>query len=222
MSQISRTIEALIQTLTETSEDQVSWLALADALEEADRPEEAALIRDDSVRPLIVDGVVYDADLRTYTYKEEGQHSETLDAVDMDEAVQMAEELCRDGSWGDNGASVSVLVTEEDASGEETDRRHLSVDIEPNHEALILRAGGDPTCDHDWTSEGEGGCDSNPGVWSMGGTSIQFASHCRICGLHRTEHYCGSQRNPGDHDTVEYHQPDSWCAECHRETCECD
>jgi hypothetical protein len=63
---------------------------------------------------------------------------------------------------------------------------------------------GDSPDDHDWTAEGEGGCDENPGVWSTGGTSMMFRTHCRACGLRRTEHTTGYQRNPGDHDTVEY------------------
>lgn len=86
----------------------------------------------------------------------------------------------------------------------------IEVEIEPDHAAKIKEATGhaeicgtDPD-DHDWTSEGEGGLDENPGVWATGGTSIRFESHCRACGLHRTEYVTGSQRNPDDHDTTEY------------------
>ena len=46
-----------------------------------------------------------------------------------------------------------------------------------------------------------------------------FASHCRKCGLHKSERTTGSRRNPGEHDTVEYRQPESWCAECESEEC---
>lgn len=99
---------------------------------------------------------------------------------------------------------------------------YLTVEIEPNHEALIgnaTRWARDRSCgldpdDHKWTSEGEGGCDDNPGVWSVGGTAMEFASHCQTCGLRRREYHCGSQCNPGDHDSVEYDMPDFWCAEC--------
>lgn len=58
--------------------------------------------------------------------------------------------------------------------------------------------------DHDWSSEGEGGLEDNPGVWSTGGTSLLTREHCTRCGLHRESHYLGSQRNPGEADTVEY------------------
>jgi hypothetical protein len=155
----------------------------------------------------------------TYTYHEDGGHSETLDAQDMAEALELAEELCRGGEWGDEGASVSVWVTETDEDGDETDRQWVTVEIEPDHSSLIRQATrndgdgrscGDDPQDHDWTSEGEGGLKENPGVWSTGGTSMRFASHCRTCGLHRTHHHTGSQRNPGEHDTTRYEFPDTW------------
>jgi hypothetical protein len=74
---------------------------------------------------------------------------------------------------------------------------------------LIAAAGGDTSCDHDWSAEGEGGCSENPGVWSTGGTSMVFHTHCTHCGLIRIERSTGSQRNPGEHDTVEYQMPDA-------------
>lgn len=77
--------------------------------------------------------------------------------------------------------------------------------------------GGDGDCDavqpepdcvhglaHEWTSKGCGGIDSNPGVWSLGGTTISCKARCRLCGAARHEVYYGSQRNPGQCDTVRY------------------
>lgn len=168
--------------------------------------------------------------LYTYVYHEQSGYAETLDAEDMDEAVEMATTLCREGDWGDcgEGASISVWVTEHDADGEETDRCHVTVEIEPDHEYLIGnvtgftdRSCGDSPDDHEWTSEGEGGCRENPGVWSVGGTQMLFLSHCKVCGLHRREISVGSQYNPGEHDTVEYTMPDTWCEECEQEECTC-
>lgn len=143
-----------------------------------------------------------------YTYCEPSGHREILDAETMAEALDEAADLCRSGEWGTDGASIEITVIESDANGVELDREDLSVEIEPDHDALIRAAGGDTDCDHDWTSEGEGGCDQNPGVWSTGGTGITISSHCRRCGLHRVEHLTGSQRNPGEHDTVEYSMPE--------------
>lgn len=58
--------------------------------------------------------------------------------------------------------------------------------------------------DHRWTARNMGGCDQNPGCWSMGGTTIVEKRRCVLCGCVRTECYYGSQRNPGQCDTVAY------------------
>lgn len=127
-----------------------------------------------------------------------------------------ADDWCRGGEWGDDGACVRVrwdLLDDDD----EIDSGSVIVEIEPKHNRLIAEVVrwdrpdnfcGDEPYDHDWCSDGEGGCDENPGVWSTGGTSMVFKSHCRRCGLHRTEMHTGSQRNPGEHDTVEYEMLD--------------
>lgn len=120
----------------------------------------------------------------------------------------------RDG-YDDDGAAVEVwyYIQDADYSWEHRERR-LIVDIEPNHADLIRAAAGDEGCgldpdDHDWTSQGEGGCRENPGVWSTGGTSLVFRAHCRRCGLIRVEKRPGSQRNPGEHDTTRYEMADT-------------
>jgi hypothetical protein len=160
-------------------------------------------------------------------------------AASAAEAVEQiqdeADDWCSDGDWGVDGASVVVSWSLSE-DGDEIDNGSCTVDIEPDHAALIqqacgyiwdesgktIKGCGENPDDHDWTSEGEGGCIENPGVWSTGGTSMSFASHCRKCGLHRSEHDTGSQRNPGDHDTVSYEMPESWCAECQSAECSCE
>lgn len=152
-------------------------------------------------------------------------HEVTIEAADDSAAIQAArdnvqshaDDWCSDGEWGSDGAAIPVSWTLTDADGEELDSGCVTVEIEPDHESLIADAvpswdRGEDFCglapdDHDWTSEGEGGCDQNPGVWSTGGTSMVFKSHCRRCGLQRTETSTGSQRNPGEHDTVTYEMP---------------
>lgn len=155
-----------------------------------------------------------------------GKETIEIEAEDLDEARDQAIDELRDwirgGEWGDEGASVDAGWTLADEDGEELESGSLTVPVKPNHEALIRRAGGDPACDHDWTSEGEGGCKENPGVWSRGGTKLSFESHCRTCGLHRLAISLGSQHNPGESDTVEYQQPKTWCEECQSEECKCD
>lgn len=154
--------------------------------------------------------------------------TDDLTAESDRDTVRQARRMCREwvagGDWGEYGAVVEVWLTIHDEFGAVVEEDSLTVEIEPDHDALIRAAGGDTECDHDWVStvEVEGGCDDNPGVWSCGGTAMSFASHCRHCGLKRTEYCPGSQRNPGEHDTVEYTQPESWCSECECEECQCD
>ncbi len=150
--------------------------------------------------------------MTTYKIWDEGA-TETMECDTMDEAKDRAEEWLENGEWGDDGAAPSANVGELDADGNVVYQESVSVDIEPNHAVLISNLVGqfglDDICgtdpdDHDWTAEGEGGLDENPGVWSSGGTTITTQAHCRKCGLHRTVKTTGSQRNPGEHDTVEY------------------
>lgn len=85
--------------------------------------------------------------------------------------------------------------------------------------ATTLRLGADyeahgessePDCEgeyvHRWTREGTGGCSQNPGVWSLGGTTMRYAARCMVCGVGRTEIRHGSQRNPGERDSVRYEE----------------
>jgi hypothetical protein len=117
------------------------------------------------------------------------------------------DEWVEGGEWGVEGAAVGVRWTLYGDDGDEIRSGSHTTEIEPDHDSLIRAAGGDTDCDHDWTSEGEGGCAENPGVWSTGGTSLVIRDHCRHCGLERTEHVTGSQRNPGEHDYYTYELP---------------
>jgi len=64
----------------------------------------------------------------------------------------------------------------------------------------------EPDCveglDHEW--HWHGGCDSNPGVWSLGGTTLLFVSRCRYCGATRRVTAYGWQRPPDQCDQVRY------------------
>jgi len=135
----------------------------------------------------------------------EGTESEQ-DAAAEEWARESAEDWAREGEWGEGGAVVRVYYVLDDEDSE-WPRDSVDVEIEPDHAALIRAVGGDTECEHEWSSEGEGGCSENPGVWSTGGTSLVISEHCESCGLRRTRHLPGSQRNPGEHDTVEYSVP---------------
>lgn len=120
------------------------------------------------------------------------------------------------GDWGDGHGSVEVMVWQMcylPTGAERCNEHTISVDI-PQDEAAMIRTAvgthhmdeicGDDPADHEWTSDGEGGSDENPGVWATGGTSLLIHQHCARCGLRRHTHLTGAQRNPGDGDWVEY------------------
>ena len=133
---------------------------------------------------------------------------EEQDAKAWEMAQEEAEDWARGGDWGNEGAVVTVRYYWEDENSTCEDiERSVDVEIEPDHDALIRAVGGDTDCDHEWSSEGEGGCDENPGVWSLGGTTLTFREHCTKCGLLRKTTDYGSQRNPGQANEVEYEMP---------------
>lgn len=133
--------------------------------------------------------------------------SEIIDAQDRSEAEDIASDWIKDGDWGGGKYRVCVALQEVD---------ELQEDI-GDHWAIDVEVGDDPEppeCredhEHEWVSPVEvvGGIESNPGVWSCGGTTLVFKQVCRHCGAYRKETSYGSQRNPGQCDTVEYLEPD--------------
>lgn len=72
-------------------------------------------------------------------------------------------------------------------------------------------AASEPPCcapEHDWSTDGVGGCTENPGVWGMGGTTLKSVDRCTNCGVRRTHLKLGSQRNPGERDSTSYCEAD--------------
>lgn len=133
-----------------------------------------------------------------------------LEALTFHEAIKEAKEVAetwaRDGDFGVEGARIDVLVKILNEDDEVLFNDWITVDIEPDEDALIRKAGGNPDCDHCW--EGFGGLKTNPGVFSLGGTKLLSKTRCLLCNLERTDTYTGSQYNPGEHDTVEFYQPE--------------
>jgi hypothetical protein len=78
-------------------------------------------------------------------------------------------------------------------------------------ERMIMYVDADPTppCvslwddDHEWAPD-DCGCDSNPGVYAVGGTAFEYYSRCRICGIVKVEYDPGSRPNPEDYAVVRY------------------
>ena len=151
-----------------------------------------------------------------------GEEHEEITASDDDAAIEAARftacEWVRDGDWDPSGALVTVDYEVWsgglDESGHMIDQGSVEVEVEANHESLIRDAASAALysdqiyqildCEHEWSRDGEGGCSENPGVFSTGGTTIVTSEHCVNCGLHRTWTRHGSQRNPGESDTVKY------------------
>jgi hypothetical protein len=138
---------------------------------------------------------------------------------DGDSINEEIEEWVEGGEWGNKGASIicrwELYKVDADGEEEEIDSGSHTTEIAPDHSSLIrdviprgVESCGNEPDDHEWTSEGEGGLKENPGVWSVGGTAIVVRSHCTCCGLRRMERSTGSQRNPGETDTVEYEWDD--------------
>lgn len=155
-------------------------------------------------------------------------HLVTIQGTSLPEIIGQidgkAQEWVEGGEWGDEGASVRVSWRITSIDGKPAEQQgSTAIEVAPDVETLIRKATrGHDTCGytddvHDWTSEGEGGCQANPGVWQIAGTKIQTSEHCRRCGLHKTEVSVGSEHDPGEHDTVTYTMLDRDQIAKHRE-----
>ena len=121
-------------------------------------------------------------------------------------ADRECEKWVLDGDWDSEDNENSTvdywweLYLGDDQVGEGND----CVLIKMDHDQAIEDAGGDSDCDHAWTSEGEGGCNENPGCWSEGGTRMRFRQHCKNCGITRETTDPGMQHNPGECEQTIY------------------
>lgn len=137
------------------------------------------------------------------------QSSVDVEAAWGDDYDDVDRDSWEDADYGDGDYRVHVSWVANDASGDEIDSGSFT--LEGHTEEPPCPESGDG---HDWTSEHEGGCTENPGVWSTGGTSMLFVARCRHCGMERRESTTGAQCNPGECDTTEYSEPDpEWVAD---------
>lgn len=156
-----------------------------------------------------------------------------LTADSFDDLINLvtagAQDWVDGGEWGVDGASIQVRWRVTEIDGEPSDLAgSITVDVAPDIGHLIRAATrGYETCgraeeDHEWTYEGEGGLVENPGVWQYKATGVVECSHCRRCGLHRTRKSIGTERNPGEHDSVEFRMLDDDEIAKHRENGDMD
>lgn len=149
------------------------------------------------------------------TYEaQDDQVTEKLNATSMADALIEAERSWQSGSWATH-CEIDVVVHEVittvtiDEDGNETETRELG-----QSQTIYVEVGeveSEPACaasdEHDWCRPHAvvGGLDSNPGVWSGGGTALDTRDVCSCCGVYRDTHYAGSQRSPGeDAETTTY------------------
>lgn len=137
---------------------------------------------------------------------DEGGEITEVEIQSKDEILDECRDLAHSLDNDPRGARVCISWDLFDDDGEPLGHGREIIDVDADHDALIEEAGGDTSCQHQWSAEGEGGCDDNPGVWSTGGTGIVYREHCTKCWLHKTEYHTGSQYNYGEADTVEYEQ----------------
>ncbi len=143
--------------------------------------------------------------MKRYRISNEGV-SEVIEAEDNSAAESIATDWIKDGSW-DGKFMADVTIQEIDKQGDDTgDSWGISVEVGEDPEPPDCRE----DYDHEWVSPVEvvGGMKENPGVWSTGGTTFVTKQVCRHCGVYRKRTDYGSQRNPGQCDTVEYIDPD--------------
>ena len=94
-------------------------------------------------------------------------------------ASEAAQSYVDDGDWNtDELGTVFVTVHVVVDGADPYDSEAYTITVEPV----------EPECssdDHDWSSEGMGGCDENPGVFGHGGGAI-IIERCPHCGVTRT------------------------------------
>ena len=131
-----------------------------------------------------------------YEMRDEGGAREVIECNTIEEALEEAQEWAEGGEWGDTGATVTVMVR----NLETDDTDSVTVEIPPV----------EPECDdsyeHDLRPSPTDGCSENPGVWSLGGTTICTVTYCLHCGRRRTETDRGNAHQPyeGPRVTVEW------------------
>ena len=141
-----------------------------------------------------------------YTYREETGHEQAMRSRKLATARREAEEILRGGEWGQGaadftGCTVEAEILDANSNDRFRDLAHVAVDILPPEPSCAGRRG------HEWvaTVKIDGGCSDNPGVMSLGGTAMEFRTHCERCGLRRVEVTSGCQRNAGQaRHTVRY------------------
>jgi len=152
---------------------------------------------------------------RRWEMRSPDRETEDILADTAQDALDECEEWLRDGAWdyGYLDAEVAPYVDGEPDYDASEMREIIVGDPEPEPDC-------DDNDDHDWQSPHKvvGGLDSNPGVWSRGGSQIATQEVCAHCGRYRDT---VSESTPGQHprtpERVTYSEADeasrAWVAD---------
>ena len=135
--------------------------------------------------------------------------------ADAESGYEAAKDYVEGGDWpstDDEGNPASFAVRVHTWRERDDDDGETEVYDEDNH--LIVTHPDEPDCPespsgHNWESPHElvGGCDSNPGVWGIGGCGVKCTEVCTHCGMakHETSATQGVDTEH-DHETVSYEE----------------
>jgi len=142
------------------------------------------------------EGTTADAEQHRYRIREGSGACEYIRAESLEAAMEEAREWASEGDYTER-VMVSYHVGEVDDDGEEVGGE-IGGEVEAGPMPEAPGECGVDEDDHDWRNpEWLGGCSENPGVWSLGGTTIVSTAVCSRCGTYRTVTDSGNQRNPG-------------------------
>jgi hypothetical protein len=150
--------------------------------------------------------------MKRYEVRDEQWATKIIEAENITEALAKAEKWAQAGEYEER-TEVWIEVYEIDAGGVRVDGGECDTStVEAGPETVPPETDcGDSDDDHKWVRpvEAVGGCTQNPGVFSLGGTTMAFVSICSRCGIRKTRIDYGVQKNPGDVDHTKYEEPDA-------------
>lgn len=164
---------------------------------------------------LTIEGIRDSGNYRVYDHTG-GQVTEDIEAESDSDATEQGRDWIEDGEWsepwdGDEDLYETIdlpcevaphiyRIEVDGSSLDEDAMRDEAMDCSGRYEREQPECEAADDGEHDWQAPYHlvGGCRENPGVWSTGGTSFTVTEVCARCGIYRTTHIPGSQRNPDE------------------------
>ena len=131
-----------------------------------------------------------------FLYVKVNGSEEVFRADSWDAARQHVQRAVKRCVHDPEGCTLIVYLQEVDDCGSPIGaKQSVRVEVPPNERYLVEQVGGDPSCNHEWSHEGEGGCAEMPGLYAIGGSAILSMSHCVRCGVRK--HLIFGDTRPG-------------------------